>query len=101
MRDLPDITVLIELAIGEAAGRDGVRCRAIAERERQQGEAPYAALAMELAGLLGEPAGPGLLARLAADIRLGRFDAPNPKLESFLWRYVRQRLGENDPDFSL
>lgn len=94
----------MELEEGGAAGRDGGRCRAIAERERQQGWAPYAALAAELAELLGEPAGPGLLARLAAAIRLGHFDAPGPdqaRLEALLWRFVRLRLGENNPEFIL
>ena len=100
MRDLPDIASIICLTEGEGTARDRMRCRAIAARERRQGWAPYAALAAELAELLGEPAGPDVLARLAAGIRLGRFDRDR-RLEAILWRFVRQRLGENDPDFML
>jgi hypothetical protein len=102
MRDLPDINKLLDLIEGNSSASE--RCRAIAERERRQGWAPYAAFEEEFARLLGEAVGPGLLARLAAEIRRGRFDAPGPertRLEALLWQLVRQRLSENNPEFSL
>jgi hypothetical protein len=76
------------------------RGRVIAERERREGRAPYAALEAEMASLLGLPAAPGLLARLAAEIRSGRFDN-SAAVETWLWRYVGQRLRENDPEFFI
>jgi hypothetical protein len=99
MRDLPDITQILGLA-NCAEPTLVARGRAIAERERREGWAPYAALEEEMATLLGLPAGLGLLARLAAEIRGGRFD-DNATVETWLWRYVDQRLRENDPDFII
>lgn len=104
MRDLPDISELIALIERDDAAPQAARCRAIAQREARTGWAPYAALATEIAALLGDAAGAAPLARLAGQIRHGGFDAPGParaRLEALLRRLVRQRLLENNPDFLL
>ena len=80
------------------------RCREIAERERRYGWAPYAAIAAGLAALLRRAGGAGLLARVAADIRAGRFDALGPeraRLDNLLWQLATLKLRENNPDFIM
>jgi hypothetical protein len=99
MRDLPDIADLMELTSGADPGL-AARCQAIAERERLQGWAPYAALAPEMAKLLDLPVGLDLLARLAAEIRRGEL-GDNAEVESLLWLYVCQRLKENEPELLI
>ncbi len=99
MRDLPDIAHILELVSG-ADPALAERCRAIAERERRAGWAPYAALEAEMAKLMDLPAGSELLARLAGEIRRGRFD-DNAEVEAWLRRYISQRLTENDPEFFM
>jgi len=76
------------------------RCQAIAERERQEGWASYAALDAEMTWLLDLPAGGDLRARLAAEIRRGALD-DNAQVESWLWRHVCLRLRENYPEFMI
>ena len=103
MRDLPDIAQLFDLAEGADAALVA-RCQAIAERERAEGWAPYAALQADMTKLLEVPVAPNPLTRLALDIRGGRFDKPGPeraRLEALLWRHVVQRLRENDPEFII
>ena len=95
---------LLELADGAAEPALVARCRAIAQRERELGWAPYAAIAANLAGLVGAAEGPRLLERLAAEIRQGRFDAPGreqARLKALLGATVRQKLRENNPSFII
>jgi hypothetical protein len=105
MRDLPDITQIIDLvedSLEEPEEALAARGRAIATRELQHGAAPYAAIAAEFAALIGEAQGAALLSRLVGQIRAGRFDEPGPEqaqLEDLLWRFACLRLAENDPYF--
>ncbi len=104
MRDLPDIETLLALSAGAGDEALAARCRAIAAREREFGLTPYETLAAELRAACGGGDPREILARLAADIRRGRFDAPGPeqeKLVRLLWRLTLQKLRENNPGFEL
>jgi hypothetical protein len=101
MRDLPDIAQLLDLA-EDGADALAARCRAIAEREREEGRAPYAAIEADIANLLDLPVAPDLLNHLARAIRRGRFDQPGPeraRLDALLYRHAVQRLRETYPEF--
>jgi hypothetical protein len=101
MRDLPAASFLLALA-EEAPGTPELveRCRAIADREARLGLGRYEAIHTDLAVLYGDST--SSLARLAVDIRAGRFDAPGPqriRAERLLRRLVVLRLEECNPDF--
>ena len=114
MRDLPtgpELAALAEewaapsgsLAPGERALglRMIERCRAIAAREAKFGDAALAPMRAALAGLYGAGDPAVQFARLADDIRAGRFDAGAKRAEvrALLWALTRQKLRESNPRF--
>ena len=114
MRDRPDAEILLALtrqtleelaALEPAARREAAglieRCLAIVERELSYGASGFAECRMMLAALYGENWQEGLLARLAADIASGAFDAPGSRRDALyrlLWRITMQKLRESNPD---
>jgi hypothetical protein len=100
MRDLPAASLLLALAAeaGEEEPALVQRCRDIARREEQLGDGRYDEIRRALAALYGPGDDRALLTRLAADIRIGRFDPPT--MERLLRGLIRLRLEESNPDFS-
>ena len=78
------------------------RARAIAERERQAGDAPVAACHRALMALYGAGDFRELFERLAREIRAGAYDAAGPERDRVL-RLLRtvtlQKLRESNPDY--
>jgi hypothetical protein len=77
---------------------------AIAEREAMAGEAPEQQILRELESLYGEAGedAPGPLARFARDLRLGAFEASEPRerhARDILWRITIARLRQANPRF--
>jgi len=102
MRDLPDIKCILSLVTDAWDEALVARCHAIAARERPLGDAPYRVIAAELAAIYGVAEAPALLARLAADIRGGRYDEPGAertRLARLLWRLTILKLQESNPAF--
>jgi len=115
MRDLPTGPELAMLADEWAAKIDAVppedralvvamieRCRAIAAREAAAGEAALAPMRRALTELYGAEENTRHLARLAADIRAGKFDAPGParqQVHALLHALTLQKLREANPRF--
>jgi hypothetical protein len=107
MRDRPEgatLQFLAEQAL--SAGTEDpapiARALAIAARERAAGAAPFEALRARLVERYGEGTSATLLARLAAEIRAGAFDAPGPAqaaLRRWLWDFTLRRLAEANPDY--
>jgi hypothetical protein len=103
MRDLPrgdELAILARELSGAAALVE--RCRAIAARERSFGEAGFATARAELKARYGEHEDRVLLARLAAEIGQGGFDAPGVARDwalRILFAITRQKLRESNPEF--
>jgi hypothetical protein len=99
MRDPPSASLLLGLAAeaGEEEAAMVQRARDIARREDQLGDGHYEPVGQALAALYGPGEDGALLARLAADIRAGRFDPHATR--RLLRRLVRLRLEESNPDF--
>lgn len=106
MRDQPDGRAL--LALAQEAKRRGedpalvARAMAIAAREAAAGPAPVEAIRARLARRYGVAGIEALLARLAADIRVGVFDAPGPEREEvlrLLWEITVTKLRESNPEY--
>ena len=101
MRDRPSGAELAALA--DALGEEGAlaaRCRAIAVRERDAGDA-FAACRAALVARYGAGEERWLLACLAADIRGGALDdgsADREALGALLRAITRQKLSESNPD---
>ncbi|HTZ78616.1 MAG TPA: DUF6285 domain-containing protein [Stellaceae bacterium] len=77
------------------------RCRAIAEREAAAGDAALVPMRAALAALY-DRGGDADLARLAADIRAGKFDArglARQRVRELLWSLTLQKLREGNPRF--
>ena len=77
---------------------------AIAEREALTGEEPAKEILGETRKLYGETgtAKPGLLARLARDLRVGTFEASEPRehhARQILWRLTIAKLRSANPRF--
>lgn len=115
MRDLPAGPELAALAEEWATKLDTVpmeeralaramieRCRSIAAREAAAGEAALAPVRQMLIELYGAADGAEHLARLASDIRAGKFDAPGParrRVHALLRALTQQKLREANPRF--
>ncbi|HUZ71650.1 MAG TPA: hypothetical protein VMU87_01580 [Stellaceae bacterium] len=104
MRDPPEAAQLLALADASPAAEWHLvrRARDIAVREQGFGMTAYDAVAAELRLLYGPLDGARLLRRLAADLRAGRFDAPDPvraRLRHLLLALAAQKLRESNPDF--
>jgi Domain of unknown function (DUF6285) len=104
MRDRPDAEILAALAdeIGDGDAPLAARCRAIARRERDGGDAALAPARVILMGRYGAGTDRDLLARLEAEIRTGACDAPGPARDSvlsILRAITAAKLGESNPDF--
>lgn len=115
MRDLPTGPELAALAEEWAAKLDTVpteeralaramidRCRSIAAREVAAGEAALVPIREMLIELYGVAESNGHLARLASDIRAGKFDAPGParqRVHALLHALTLQKLREANPRF--
>lgn len=115
MRDLPTGPELLALAAEWAAKLDTVppeeralalamidRCRAIAAREAAAGEAALAPIRQMLIDLYGDAESADHLARLARDIRAGKFDAPGSsrrQVQTLLLALTLQKLREANPRF--
>jgi len=114
MRDRPDSTQLLALAreLEEIAPRLPpeervdpallARARAIAEREREAGDAPLAACREALIALYGPGDLADLFERLAREIRAGTYDAPGAERDRVcrvLWAVTLQKLRESNPDY--
>jgi hypothetical protein len=97
MRDPPDAAALLALAT-DNDGALAARARAIAAREAAAGEGAYAAVRRALSELYGAAPDAVLLAKLAADLRAGRFDG-DLQIARLLWDFAVQRLRESNPDF--
>ena len=114
MRDRPDGTQLLALARELEAIAPRLppeeradpallaRARAIAERERQAGDAPLAACREALAALYGPGDLADLFGRLAREIRAGSYDAAGAerdRVRRVLWAVTLQKLRESNPDY--
>jgi hypothetical protein len=113
MRDRPDGAQLLALAreLEEIAPRLPseervdpallARARAIAERERQAGDAPLAACREALVALYGPGDLADLFERLAREIRAGTYDAgaERDRVYRLLWAVTLQKLRESNPDY--
>lgn len=115
MRDLPTGPELAALAEEWAAKIDTVppeeralaramieRCRSIAAREAAAGETPLAPIRRVLIELYGAVESAAHLARLAGDIRVGKFDAPGAarqQVHALLHALTLQKLREANPRF--
>lgn len=114
MRDLPAGSELAALAEAWAArigslppGEQALvhrmieRCRAIAAREAEYGDGALAPVRAALAGLYGAGDPASQFARLADDIRAGRFDAGAKRADvrALLRALTRQKLRESNPRF--
>jgi len=115
MRDLPTGSELRVLAEEWAAKIDAIppeeravalamikRCRAISDREEAAGEAALAPIRAALAVLYDGDESSAALARLAADIRGGKFDAPDDareRVRAVLHALTLQKLREGNPRF--
>ena len=78
------------------------RCRAIARREAESGEAALAPMEQALNALYGAGGAAAQLKRLTTDIRAGRYDPPGPlreQVHALLWMLTRQKLRESNPRF--
>jgi hypothetical protein len=78
------------------------RARAIAEREREAGDAPVAARHRALVELYGEGDFQELFERLAREIRAGTYDAAGAERDRvvrLLWAVTLQKLSESNPDY--
>ena len=114
MRDLPTGPELLALAEEWAAKLETVppeermlaramieRCRSIAAREAAAGGAALAPIRQMLTELYGADSD-GYLARLASDIRAGKFDARGParqRMHAMLYALTLQKLREANPRF--
>lgn len=93
------------MALARAEGGEKAlvaRCKAIAEREAQWGEAGFDACRALLRMRYGEASDCVLLMRLTAEIGAGAFDEPGPTrdwLTRVLWEITRQKLRESNPEF--
>jgi uncharacterized protein DUF6285 len=97
-RELPSLP-LDERSLAERMIR---RCRAIARREAEFGEAALASMTEALNALYGAGDASAQLKRLATDIRAGRYDQPGPLREQvlgLLWMLTCQKLRESNPRF--
>jgi|HubBroStandDraft_1064217.scaffolds.fasta_scaffold339531_2 hypothetical protein len=114
MRDRPDSAQLLALAreLEEIAPRLPpeervdpallARARAIAERERQAGDAPLAASREALVALYGPGDLADLFERLAREIRAGTYDAAGAERDRvcrLLWAVTLQKLRESNPEY--
>jgi hypothetical protein len=115
MRDLPTGPELLALAEEWVAKIDTVpleerglalamieRCRAIAAREAVAGEAALAPIRQMLIDLYGGSESADHLARLARDIRAGKFDASDSarrQVHALLQALTLQKLREANPRF--
>ncbi len=102
MQDRPSGEELA-LLVREAGGEEPLvaRCLAIAEREAQGGAAGFAACRAALVARYGEADDRVLLARLAAAIGAGIFDAPGKEREAvrdLLVAITVQKLRATAPD---
>ncbi|HUN48482.1 MAG TPA: DUF6285 domain-containing protein [Stellaceae bacterium] len=115
MRDLPTGPELRALAEEWAARIDEIppeeralaramigRCHAIADREAAAGEAALEPIRAALSALYGGDESGNLLARLAADIRVGKFDLPGAardRVRALLQLLTLQKLREANPRY--
>lgn len=101
MRDRPSGPELMALADALGAqDRLASRCRAIAAREVNQGEAAFATQRAALIARYGAGDDRSLLARLAAEIRAGALDegsAARPAFAALLCEITRAKLRESNP----
>jgi hypothetical protein len=106
MQDRPDGVTLRALA--DAAVERGedpaliARALAIAEREAASGTGPVEAIRARLARRYGDAPIETLLARLAAEIRAGAFDAKGAaqtELRRLLWDITLLKLAESNPEY--
>jgi Domain of unknown function (DUF6285) len=106
IRDRPDGAMLRALAAAAIErGEDPAlvtRALAIAEREAASGTAPVEGIRARLVRRYGDAPIETLLARLAAEIRAGAFDAKGPaqaELQRLLWDITLLKLAESNPEY--
>ena len=104
MRDPPDGAILRALALRQEGEADELveRALAIAAREAAAGAASVEAIRARLVERYGAGGIAALLARLAADIRSGSFDAPGAgqaELRALLWDITLRKLAESNPEY--
>jgi hypothetical protein len=103
MRDRPTGSELAMLAQG-TGDEDPLaeRCRAIAAREADAGDAAFASARAALEARYGKGEDGALLRRLAGDIAAGVFEAVGAERDwalDVLWAITRQKLNESNPAF--
>ena len=106
MRDPPDAEFLVALAREAEARADTpdlvARADAIAERERDAGDAAVERVRRALAERYGEGGIGCLMRRLAAEIRAGAGAEPGAErtaLRRLLWAITVEKLAESNPDY--